>query len=512
MVRHWIAFVLIMSPVACFAQSEEERSVSPRPAGDDVAPESQATNGGALDVASEPDGPITGSRDLLRRFGIDDSQFARLTDHRPFGPDEEDLALRVMYRLGRFRLVDVEHWARPRFPVDEVFPSPESSRGELFWLAGRVTEIEKLEPAPEVAERFELPAYYVCTLQMQPQGQPAQVIVRDIPLEWKIKEGPLDERAAAYGLFLKFGGANASEASPVFVARRIAWHPSTLLGSLGMDAGLLEDIRNRRPLTAHDREAFYQLLAAVGRAKPGQLSRAARQSLVEAHESRTWTTRQGQTRWSVVPLFNEPERQHGVLVELEGTARLAERIDVRDPDIVARFGIDHYYQIALFTPDSQGNPLWFCVRELPEGMPLGADAEFAEHVRIAGFFFKTWAYRRGRTPQEISAGETGPWQLAPLLIGHRAVWYPTAIDRPNPYIGAIAGGLFVLTLAGLWIAAWRYSRGDREFHERTIAKEYSIPSGVSLDEMGLEASPQPDFRHLAESDTGPSHVVSSGDE
>ncbi len=365
-----------------------------------------------------------------------------------------------------------------------------------------MTKIEKLEPVPEVVERFDLPAFYCCTLQMEPQGQPAQVLVKDIPIEWKIKEGPLNEQASAYGLFLKFAGQDTENALPVFIAPHIAWYPPTLLGNLGMDAGLFEVVQNRRPLTGQDREAFYQLLAVAGRAKPGELHRAAEQAMGKATDLTAWTDRQGNRRWSVVPLFNDASRQHGVLVELEGNARRVERIEVRDPDIVARFGIDHYYQIALFPPDSQSNPLWFCVRELPKDMPLGTDADYQQHVRVAGFFFKTWAYRRGRYPEEIAEGETGPWQLAPLLIGREAVWYPATTPGMSPYISVIAGGLFVLTLVGVWIAMWQYSRGDRAFHERAIAKEYAIQSGISLNEMGFEAAPDPDFRHLESEDSG----------
>lgn len=510
--RHWIlALLLVVWTVGLLQAGAGEASLPPQPEQVDVSPEPLPKDAPAAESKADPQpqGPITGSRDLLNRFGIDQSQFDRLLDHQPFGPDDEETMLRVMYRLDRFRLVDVERWARPRFPVDEVFSTPNESRGELFWLSGRVTAVETLAPVPEVVERFELPAFYRCTLQLEPQGQPAQVLVKNIPVEWKIREGALDERATAYGIFLKFAGQEADAAFPVFVAPRIAWHPPTLLGDLGMDVGLLEDIQNRRPLTARDREVFYQLLAAAGRAKPGQLPQAAQQAFATAPKSFTWTDPHDQRHWSVVPLFNEPERHHGMLVELEGTARRAERIDVHDPDIVARFGIDHYYQIALFTQDSQGNPLWFCVRELPEGMPLGADAEYSEHVRVAAFFFKTWAYRRGKMPEEISAAETGPWQLAPLLIGSRAVWYPPVVPRPNPYIGIIAGGLFVLTLVGVWIAAWQYSRGDREFHRRTISKEYAVPSGVSLDEMGFETSSEPDFRHLAEADSAASSADST---
>ncbi|MDZ7617163.1 MAG: hypothetical protein U1E05_09175, partial [Patescibacteria group bacterium] len=271
-------------------------------------------------VSGEPieEGPITGSRDLLNRFGIDNSQFARLSDHQPFGSDDEETTLRVMYRLDRFRVVDVERWAHPQFDIAEVFSAPAASRGELFWLAGRVTKIERLEPPPEVAERFDLPAFYRCTMMLEPRNQPAQVLVRHIPIEWKIQEGPVNERASAYGIFLKFGGHDVEDAMPVFVTPHMAYYPSTLLGDLGMDVGLFEDIQNRRPLTAEDREAFYQLLAAAGRAKPGQLHQAAQQGLAKATDLTAWTDRQGNRRWSVVPLFNEASRQHGVLVELEG--------------------------------------------------------------------------------------------------------------------------------------------------------------------------------------------------
>ncbi len=503
MVRQLVASLLVMGSMAWLAHGEDDSAPVPQPPDAENAAEPAPNDAATPEDDETRDGPITGSRDLLSRFGIDDSQFARMADRRPFGPDDDETMLRIMYRLDRFRQVDIEQWARPKFSVAEAFANPDAARGELFWLAGRVTEIEKLEPVPEIVERFELPEYYRCTLELAPHGHAAQVLVRNVPIDWKIQEGPLSERATLYGIFLKFAGGEVDEAMPVFVAPRIAWHPPTLLGDLGMDVSLFEDIQNRRPLTARDREAFYQLLAAAGRAKPGQLSQAAQEAMATASKPRAWTDMHGETRWSVVPLFNDPERQYGVLVELEGTARRVERIEVRDPDIVARFGLDHYYQIALYTPDSQSNPLWFCVRELPPGMPLGADGEYGEHVRVAAFFFKTWAYRRGRMPEEIAAGETGPWQLAPLLIGREAVWYPPAIPRPNPYIGAVAGGLFVLTLMGVWIAAWQYSRGDREFHQRTIAKEYAIPSGISLDEMGFEAAPEPDFRHLAEHDTAP---------
>src|SRR5690606_3536601 len=81
-------------------------------------------------------------------------------------------------------------------------------------------------------------------------------------------------------------------------------------------------------------------------------------------------------RYSVYPLFNLADEQHGQLVLLQGVARRAIRVEVanpRDPesnrDIITRFGIDHYYEVAIFTKDSADNPIIVCVRELPPGFP-----------------------------------------------------------------------------------------------------------------------------------------------
>ena len=51
--------------------------------------------------------------------------------------------------------------------------------------------------------------------------------------------------------------------------------------------------------------------------------------------------------------------------------------------------------------------------------------------------------------------------------------------------GAIAGGLFLLPLMGVWLALWRYGRSDRQFRRQTIAKTLAIDSAESLNEIAL---------------------------
>lgn len=150
---------------------------------------------------------------------------------------------------------------------------------------------------------------------------------------------------------------------------------------------------------------------------------------------------------------------------LTGHVRRALRVRVDDPDIRRRFGIEYYYELYLYTDDSQGNPLVFCVRELPEGMPTGEGPDYMESVTVPGFFLKSWAYASGQTlADEIDPkGEPPSLQVAPLLIGRAPIWHQTEPADSSPVWGAVGGGLFVLILLAVWLWLWRRSKDDRRF-------------------------------------------------
>ncbi len=477
---------------------------SPAPAPETVPRSLKQLDEDLFGTAAEGPPEISGPRDLFDLQGIDESHFALLTDGTPWQEGENETMLKVMYRLHRnFRLMDVEAWCRGEPQPAELAADPDAYRGEIFHLVGRVDFAEAVRPVVEVARRFELDEYYRCRFWLGEDRKLAALFVHTVPEDWKNKES-IDARAGAFGVFLKLAGAAEQEPLPVFVASRVAWYPPTRLGNLGFDWGLFDDLGpSRRPdevegptgsrprrsardlrLTGRNRECFYQMLAAAGSTEPGEL-------LAEATEE---LRHSGEERFSVVPLFNEPTEQHGRLVVLSGTVRQVIPVRVGDEDVLARFGIDRYYQVFLFTEDSQSNPLVFCVRELPEGMPVGEGFQFAEQVSVAGFFFNTWAYR-SRRPSGASTSQE-EWQLAPLLIGRDLRWHPRKKPASNPYLGAIAGGLFVLALFGIWLALWRYGRGDKQFHDRTIAKQLAPEPGISLDRIGLDADGRPDFSGL----------------
>ena len=246
-----------------------------------------------------------------------------------------------------------------------------------------------------------------------------------------------------------------------------------LLRRLGMDVGLLDDLVDRKGLTGADREAFYQMLAAMAQAEPGTLRREAKRRLPTVAAELKRTDKEGNEYYSVVPLFNQPASQRGRLVALRGTARRVVRIGVGDEDIRERFGIDHYYTIYLFPEDAQHNPVVFGVRELPPGMPTGDGPEYGEYCEVAGFFFKSWAYRAPSAARGPDApGGVHRVQFAPLLIGRQPVWFPRQPPARNALFGAIAGGLFVVVLLGIWLALWASSRADRRFYDRTLAKRF----------------------------------------
>ena len=89
---------------------------------------------------------------------------------------------------------------------------------------------------------------------------------------------------------MKLASEDEKRPVPVFVARRMAWYPPTPLGNLGFDQGLLDTVENKGGLGEEDREPFYQMLAAAGRAGPRQLIDEANQELKQlAHKAEETT-------------------------------------------------------------------------------------------------------------------------------------------------------------------------------------------------------------------------------
>lgn len=427
-------------------------------------------------AADEPQ-PFASAREMLETIGVDQSHFDLLVDGQPLDLNEQEPLLRILFALRKSPSAEIERFARDDFRLPAAGDESDTRRGEVFRLSGQVTRVAQEKPLAEVVDRYEMRHYYRCQMELA-GGQRATIFALTIPKAW-----PLDQdfsaRFSCAGLYLKRGPAADGELpAPVFATQRLAWRPEGLLGDLGMDAGLFDTVQNKTPIRSEERECFFDLLYAAGRVNPEELF--------------ALTDRAPGEDYSVIPLFNEPDKQHGKLVALTGTARRAILVKL-DPQTdaaeIRRLGIDHYYQVEIFTGDSQSNPLIFCVRELPPDMPRGP--HIYETVRIPGFFFKTWAYRLQRLEGQQEQGN----QLAPLLVGNQLRWTPADTSR-NPWIGAISGGLFILVMLVGWLGITAYNRSDRKFHNRVMTKQFEPEEGKSLNDLKLDVRDKPDFTKL----------------
>jgi hypothetical protein len=475
-------------------------------------------------------------REILAIAGWDASRLAAFDDGAAFSDDQRMQALQLLRRLRSFDSASIDGWVEEGLRPDSVLAEPSGHQGKLVQLAGRVTQVSKRPLASADAARLEMPEYFECELSFDKHAGKATVLTTRVPRAWFAAK-TLNEPVTTAALYLrKLPGSDPPQA--IWLAKEIAWHPTVvdeprvslgnaILGSLGMDVGLLDGIRSRGPIRGEEREAFYQMLDAAGRIGAHQLARFAQGNV--GHQRDRWmqdaanttnrarralaqevSRRANDGRYSVAPLFNEPEQNIGQLFTFDGVARRAVRIEVGTQkdggpsDVLRRFGIDHYYEIEVFTDDSQNYPLVFCVRELPAELKPGASQHVP--VRMAGFFFKDWLYTARGTSSGANedADATGPRsQFAPLLVGRGPLFLKVKEARGD-WSRLVGGSLFVLGLVSFGALAWWFARDERKFSERTRNANFSLDSGQSLDDLDLDATVKP----LAEAITSPRNVGS----
>ena len=480
-------------------------------------------------VVAQDGGPATSHlRDLLSIVGFDEQVWSELAARDELSEDDVQVALRLAARLRDFSHRQLSDWSIGRWSPELVSQLNEV-RGQLVEVAGRARRVSRHQVAPQQQQQLGLAGYYRCRLELTPSSY-AILIVPAVPSPWPSGER-LDEPVEAQAIFLKMVRED-DQLLPVMVASRLHWYPDELnlagvrrghltLAQLGMDIGLLDEVRHRRPFVgrrvSREGEAFYALLAAVRQAPSGSLRRQADTDLPEyraAWSQRAASLREqmralaaapgeaekdpaaaeeelnqlrdqlllaeeverqlARGRYSVAPLFNEPDRHVGSLLLIEGVARRAIRIatDVGRQQSALPSGerIDHYFEVDVFTDDSQNNPVVLCVRELPAGFPTGD--RIAASVRVAAFFFKNWQYagRAVGVADETARGVSNR-RLAPLLVGDLPVQVAPVAAKSNELLGLWLGMGFLGLLAVIWWGLWTYSRGDREFRRRWIAAD-----------------------------------------
>jgi hypothetical protein len=464
--------------------------------------------------------PPSGVREILEKYDIADSQLAGFFNGEPLTPSQEDVLIRILFRLPRIGYESIHKWRKPELTLDQLVADTATHRLEVIPLKGRLRAVEQREVAPELAVRLEMKHYHLARIHLTDLGYEAVVAVRRIPQHWLVA-AELDEPVTLDGIYLKVLDQEADPPQLLFAARRIQWQPDRpvpemdigpdqlRLAALGLDLTLLEDLKlsNRREMGDLDREPQYQLLDLVGRTPAAKFVADPSKSI------------------DVVELLKEPEKHQGELVSVYGFAQRITKIIVQDPDIRTRFGITHYYEIdvgvslgdktihfvdpkkptkeelekanapATDKPDEKKTeaekkaaagpvfnndyPVTVCVRELAPGLEP-ADA-MRDLVHIHGIFMKTWAYRNAKLAQYENK-----LQVAPLVIGkiaHRVV--PAKVH--NWVSDVLVGLSMCLAALIIGVVIWWFGSGSsvREFEQAKDAH----PSFA-----GLENAPtKPDF-------------------
>jgi hypothetical protein len=430
----------------------------------------------AAGVTRAADRPVGPPADYLATWKLDRPGRAALEAPGPWTVEKLQVCLRLLARLGLAPPDALAAWSDAATPIADTLPAP----GDAFvGLEGRAVFAAPLILPPEQAEIANRPALDV--VRVKTAAGLVDVIADAIPKAWP-RWQPLDEPVTVTGLPISTvagprpeppdGASTAWPADPaglLVAARRVAWHPATPLGTLGMDYGLFDTVEDGKKLVAGDTEAFYALLAAAGRGTQSALEEAAgppADAIALIDPARRW--------------FAE---HRGDPVTFQGTARRATRIQIDEPRRRREIGGDHYWELFVFVPTSlikvndrlqDTYPIVCCVRDLPKGMPTGQ--QINEQVRVSGFAMKRYAYplpkEQGRDVAESTRQET------PLVIGKRALWVP---EPSNADATSLLGWVF-LALAGLVglvlaFGAWRFNRDARLSRKRQRA---SLPDRVQL--------------------------------
>jgi len=454
----------------------------------DAAEPVSGTNATATSTTVRAEGS---PREALELFGFDQEYWSSFSDAQPLAEAEQQKLIDLLFRLRQFppgalnvAAIDDADWS-------EVAREPARYRGDSFHVTGRVKRVAREAVDGAQAQRLQLDAFYRCEMEL-PEGQRVLVFALAAPSAWKL-DAPLDERASFDGLLIKSVPSGEST-ELVFAAKRVSWHPRGLLGDWGMDVGLFDTLADRTGLS--ERECFYRLLAAIRRGTQAEIDAAAERELAVLRESlpqligdrdlparqraaaRRALARARLGASDVVPLFNEPERQRGKLLTIRGDALRAIEIRVSDPDVIKRFGIDHYYEVEVATEDSQNHPVVCCVTELPADMPRGEHIQ--AHVVVNGFFLKSWAYEAGKaldgkaTAQPDSARRL----LAPILVARSLAYLPPKGAAAETWLG---GAIISLLLVAGCAVLWWVSRGDRRAIARARHADRALPDGLALD-------------------------------
>ena len=434
-----------------------------------------AAIGGA--TAAAPPEPLALDA-FLKDRGIDLAGRRPLAEASAWGEEQERAAIRVLARLA----APSELEARWREEARDLRPGPQTVDDRFVRARGRATFVAPWGLSPDLARLAARPQFDLVRIAVDGGGS-VDALVPRAPATWP-RWRPIDEPATVVGLPLSTTVAPRPGPPPadaaawpeaaaglLVAATRVSWQPPTPLGELGMDYALFDTVVDGKRLEPGDTDAFYAVLAAVGRQPAAPRADGPTDLLPLIDPQRKWFA-----------------SHRGDPVTIVGTARRATRIAIDDAARRAEVGADHYWELFVFvdTPLLEVNgrlqdtyPVVCCVRDVPAGMPTGD--RISERVTIHGFAVKRYAYPLADVAISSSQGdrtlEGGRMETA-LVLGNWAVWTPSASPATaSRLLSWIFFGLAGIVAAALVLGLWAVSRDARRRERRARAE---LPDTIRL--------------------------------
>ncbi len=376
-----------------------------------------------------------------------------------------------------------------------IFGDPASHGKAIALNRGYVTFVEELPLSQEDQKKCLFPAVFRCQFAIDHYNR-VEVLCAFVPDTWP-RNTPMCERASTVGVryrdpvFPQQVLTILADPEPVMtpemlrqlrsppihrgvVAPRLKWFPDTLLGRTGFDVGSFEAVpplsitdmnndhfdlppslqhlsrqeilRRAFKITEADIRPFYGLLQTV---QHPDFSRLA----LEQMEQET-------KRLPVVEeLFTDPKQTRGKPVLLHGTAKRVVEMPVKDQEVRKLYGIDKFYEIYLFAPESQGNPMVLCTPSLPEGMPTGTDTDYSEQISVLAIPYKLVVYETG-VPRQT--GEGPKPHFGPMLVGAQPTWHPAEKQNGRFEMHLTWGLCAILVLVLIFVRRFFRHRQSRQ--------------------------------------------------
>lgn len=235
----------------------------------------------------------------------------------------------------------------------------------------------------------------------------------------------------------------------------------------GVKPGLLESIRDNKPLTPSEWDAWLSLFDVLEKTDEATLAQASSGPV------------------SMVQLFEQSGEYRGELVTTRGTVRRANAARLPRNE----YGLTAYYQTWLSPEDQPDEPMTVWCLELPKGFPLGM--EIAEEAQVTGFYFKLWTYKAA----------DGNVRRAPLLLAKTIDWRkepPVAHSPPQgpfPLLLMFAGAALFAVLATIYV--YYRTRAPGPPPAESLLRKDRFPEAKEPPDVGAA------MQQLAESDRKP---------